>query len=106
VRMQGVYTGSSSAFASILLGVLDGATVKGRIASNLGRWSRGTPAATDFNVVGGVFTVDVTPSTSYTWDAAYGVELAAASTGLKWGGPDNNSGANAWGGFAYEIWAA
>lgn len=102
VRMAGVVHGATT-FPQILLGVLDGATVRGRVAprADLG----GTALATTLVPVEGTFLVTgLTPGNSYTWDAAYGVETLVASTGLKYGGPNNTTANDAWGGFIYEIW--
>jgi hypothetical protein len=48
----------------------------------------------------------LTPSATLVWDAAYGVETVVASTGLKYGGPNDTTGDNAFGGFAFEVWSA
>jgi hypothetical protein len=32
------------------------------------------------------------------------VQVIVASTNIKYGGPNTNAGANAWGGFAFEAW--
>jgi hypothetical protein len=34
------------------------------------------------------------------------VETVVASTGLKYGGPNNTTTNDAFGGFAFEVWAA
>lgn len=103
VRLRGSTVGSSS-YAQILLGVLESSTVKGRgvCAGGLA-----TAVGTTMPItVEAEFIVDgLTPGASLTWDAAYGVEVVVASTNLKYGGPDNNSGNNAWGAFLFEIWA-
>lgn len=102
VRLAGTLHGATT-FPQILLGVLDGSTVKGRVAPQavLG----GTALATTMVNVEALFVVTgLTPSTSYTWDAAYGVETLVASTGLKYGGPQDSTANNAFGGFVYEIW--
>ena len=102
VRLVGTLHGATT-FPQILLGVLDGSTVKGRVAPQavLG----GTALATTMVNVEALFVVTgLTPSTSYTWDAAYGVETLVASTGLKYGGPQDSTANNAFGGFVYEIW--
>jgi hypothetical protein len=41
---------------------------------------------------------------SQTWDAAYDVETLVASTGLKFGGPNDTAGNDAFGGFQFEVW--
>ncbi len=90
-----------------LLGVLDGATVKGRAAPVGGVNNVGTPLASTQNVREAVFLVTgLTPSTSYTYDAAYSVETIAAATNIKYGGPNDTTTDNAYGGVAYEIWTA
>ena len=38
------------------------------------------------------------------WDAAYAVEVVVASTGLKYGGPNNATANDAFGGFSFEIY--
>ena len=52
-------------------------------------------------VVGGL-----TPGAALTWDAAVATETAVASSALRWGGPNDTTQDNAYGGFAYEIWTA
>jgi len=106
VKLRTVVSGSASTGLGLQLGVLESATVKGRQAPMGGFTQAGTIAATDhicfesLLVVGGL-----TPGTSLTWDAAYGVETVIAATNLQYGGPNNTTANDAWGGFAYEIWA-
>jgi hypothetical protein len=87
------------------LGILDGATVKARQppVSTVDT----TPLGTSGNVIeaSGVIT-GLTPGTSYTWDAAYAVQVVGgASSGIKYGGPNNTTTDDNFGGIAYEIWA-
>lgn len=103
-KLRGAITGSSSV-PQILLGILEGSTVKLRM-SPIGGQKAGAVAA-------GIITQEVvavvpglTPGASLNWDAAYGVEDAVGSTNLKYGGPNNTTGNDAWGGFAYEIYDA
>lgn len=104
VRLAGVLHGAAT-YPQILLGVMEGATVKGRVAP--AGYANGNLAATTFVKVEGLFLVTGLPAgTSQTWDAAYGVETAVASTGLKYGGPNNTTSDDAWGGFTYEVWSA
>jgi hypothetical protein len=104
VRLRCTITGATT-MPTILLGILEGSTVKARI-SPLGAVS-GTAVASTQITQEALFTVSgLTPGNSYTWDAAYGVEIVLASTNIKYGGPDNNSGNNAWGGFQFEIYDA
>lgn len=102
VRMSAVVHGATT-FPTILLGVLEGATVKGRVApvQSLGNTAVATAQVfveADFIVSG------LTPDASLSWDAAYGVETIVASTGLKYGGPNNTTANDAFGGFCFEIW--
>lgn len=102
VRLVGTLHGATT-FPQILLGVMDGATVKGRVAPQA--VMGGTALATTMVNVEALFPVTgLTPSTSYTWDAAYGVETLVAATGIKYGGPNDATANNAFGGFVYEIW--
>jgi hypothetical protein len=104
VRLQGTLHGATT-YPQILLGVLEGSTVRGRLAP--AGLVNGNLAATTFLTVEALFVVSgLTPSATLTWDAAYGVETAVASTGLKYGGPDDTTANNAFGGFVFEVWAA
>jgi hypothetical protein len=104
VRLSGTLHGAAT-FPQILLGVLQSSTVIGRVSPE-GK-PNGNLAATTFLTVTGLFVVTgLTPGSTYTWDAAYGVETPVASTGLKYGGPNNTTTNNAFGGFAFEVWAA
>lgn len=103
VRLQGVLHGATT-FPQILLGILEGATVKMRKAPMTGG---GNLAATTQQSVEAVAVVTgLTPSAALTWDAAYGVETLVAATGLKYGGPNNTTANDAFGGFSFEIWSA
>lgn len=104
VRMVGTIHGAAT-YPQILLGVLEGATVKGRVSpdATIG----GTALATTMMNVEAMFVVPgLTPAASLTWDAAYGVETLVAATGLKYGGPNNTTANDAFGAFVYEIWEA
>jgi hypothetical protein len=103
VRLQGTLHGATT-FPQIQLGVLEGSTVKGRVTP--AGLMNGNLAATSFLTVEGLFVVTgLTAGASLTWDAAYGVETVVASTGLKYGGPNNTTANDAFGGFAFEVWA-
>lgn len=103
VRMVGTLHGATT-FPQIMLGVLEGSTVKGRVAPQA--VMGGTALATTMVNVEALFVVTgLTPAASLTWDAAYGVETLVASTGLKYGGPNNSTANDAWGGFCFEIWS-
>lgn len=103
VRMRGMLHGSASNLPSILLGVLESSTVKGRVTPIGG--PRGTALATTQMPMEANFVVPgLTPAANLTWDAAIGVEQNVAATGLKWGGPNDTTTDNAFGGFAFDIW--
>lgn len=102
VRLAGTIHGATT-FPQILLGVLEGSTVKGRMVPKA--VVGGTALATTFLSVEALFVVNgLTPSASLTWDAAYAVETIVAATGIKYGGPNDTTVNNAFGGFAFEIW--
>lgn len=102
VRLAGVLHGATT-FPQILLGVLEGATVRGRVAP-VGAPS-GTALATTLMPVEALFPVTgLTPAANLTWDAAYAVETLVAATGLKYGGPNNTVANDAWGAFVFEVW--
>ncbi len=107
VRLRGVASGTTGATANWTFGILDGATVRGRTRGAGGYHDTSTsPVATSQWAHEGVMLVTgLTAGTSYTWDAAYGVDATQASGALKWGGPNNNTTQDdAWGGFSYDIW--
>lgn len=106
VKIRVAFTGGSAATA-LMLGVLEGATVRGRAAPVGGIADVGALVATDYCVQESVVPVTgLTPGASLTWDAAYGVELGSASTNIVYGGPDNATANDAGGGAAFEVWAA
>lgn len=86
----------------ILLGVLDGATVRGRQAPIINRLNSTTTTLVQHEAA--FLVTGLTPSNSYTWDAAYGVENVTASTQLGWGGPNDATTSNAYGALSFEIW--
>jgi len=104
VRLRCVVEGATT-FPQILLGVLDGSTVRlrqvpiGSLKTTALATSQLTQEA--LGVVSGL-----TPGNSYTWDAAYGVEVVVASTLIKFGGPNDTTTNNAWGDFVFEVWDA
>lgn len=103
VRMVANCTGGTNN-PSVHLGVLESSTIKMRQAAYC-TFGASTLAATDFTtleacaVVGGL-----TPSSSLTWDAAYAVETVGTSMAIKYGGPNNTTANDAFGGFTYEVW--
>lgn len=102
VRMQGTLHGATT-FPQILFGVMSGSTVLNRVAP--AGMVNGNLAATTFLTVEGLFVVKgLTPGAAQVWDAAYGVETLVASTALKYGGPNNATANDAFGGFIFECW--
>lgn len=100
-KVKGTVHGATT-LPQIMLGVLDGSTVRGRKAAMYGG---GNVAATSIVAAWaeGIIT-GLTPGASITLDAAYGVETVVASTGFKYGGPNNTTANDAWGGCAFELW--
>lgn len=107
VRLRTVASGAANNTPTVFLGVLDGVTVRMRVAGWGQVLTAATQATTDWHpleamaVIGGL-----TGGNSYTFDAAYGVETAIAGSSLWWGGPDNTTVSDAYGGFTFEIWGA
>ena len=90
-------------YSQILLGVMEGATVKGKVTPNVSQ--NGTALATtqlraraDFIVTG------LTPGASLTWDAAWGIEQFVTNSLIKYGGPANATANNDFGALQFEIW--
>lgn len=105
VRIRTVLAGTAIPASIPILGVLQSATVICRQTGIGGVSNISTLATTDRCPIDTwMLVTGLTGGTSYTWDAAWGVEAATANNTLKWGGADNNSGDTGWGGIAYEIW--
>ncbi len=100
VRLKATIHGATT-FPQILMGVLEGATVRMRVAPMTGG---GNLAATTIQAVEAEAIVTGLTPGAVNWDAAYGVETLVAATGLKYGGPNNTTANDAWGGFVFEIW--
>lgn len=104
-RIAGGALHGATTFAQILLGVMEGSTVRARMAPLAAL--PGTALATTRLAPEAVGVITgLTPGNNYTFDAAYGVEIAVASTGYKYGGPNNTTTNDAYGGIAFEIWEA
>lgn len=101
VRMMCAIEGATT-FPQILLGVMVGASVKARITPIV--TLNGTALATTRAMAEAEFAISGLTPGSTVFDAAYGVETAIASTNIKYGGPDDTTSDNAWGGFLFEIW--
>lgn len=102
IRLEGTLHGATT-FPQILLGVMNGATVLGRVSPK--GYMNGTAAATTFLTVEALFVVSgLTAGASVSLDAAYGVETPVTGTGLKYGGPNNATVNNAFGAFCFEVY--
>lgn len=100
IRLAATLHGATT-FPQVMLGVLNGSTVVGRVAAQL---LPANLAATSVCACFAEFVVPGLTPGSITLDAAYGVETVVAATGLKYGGPNNTTGNDNWGAFRFEIW--
>jgi len=104
VRIVCVVHGATT-FSHILLGVMNGATVVGRVVPIGGLKS--TAVATAMVTQEATFVVPgLTPAASLTWDAAWGIETFVTNSLIKYGGPDNSTANNAFGALIFEVWEA
>lgn len=105
VRLRSMCSGGTGT-PVVNLGILESATVKFRQVAWLHNNQFGSQASTTFFVIEAMGVVSgLTPSASLTWDAAYGTEAGNTSMNLRYGGPNDTTADNAYGGFTYEIWA-
>lgn len=101
VELQGTLHGAAT-FPQILLGAMEGSTVRTRVSA--AGLLQGNAAATSMlTVVAFAPITGLTPASSITLDAAYGVETLVASTGLKYGGPNGTTANDAFGAFIFAI---
>jgi len=104
VRIVCVVHGATT-FSSILLGVLNGASVVAKVCPIGGLKS--TAVATAMVTQEATFVVPgLTPAASLTWDAAWGIETFVNNSLIKYGGPDSATANNAFGALQFEIWEA
>lgn len=90
-------------FSQIVLGCLEGATVRGRVTP-VGSLN-GTALATTMMTQNVDYVVSgLTPGASLTWDAAWGIETFVASSLIKYGGPNNTTANDAFGALIFQIW--
>lgn len=106
VVLRAMAEGGSSTAAMIHLGVLESATIMGRSCAYCNWANNGTVVATDHLIYQSEFVVSGLSAGSHTWDAACAVETAGTGLSLKWGGPNDTTADNAFGGFSYYIQAA
>lgn len=105
VKMRGVIHGATT-YPQIYLGVLESSPTAGLLRGRMLPMGalKTTALATAQLTAEAIFVVSgLTPGNSYTWDAAYGVDVVAASTGLKYGGPNNTTTNDAFGAFSFSI---
>jgi hypothetical protein len=110
VRLALNHTGATTP-PTALLGILQSTTVIARATAMADQRGGASGTGVDANsqiVYEATWVIDgLTPAASLTWDAAYGIEVAASAGGVfKWGGPNNTSGPNAWGVAIFEIYDA
>lgn len=105
VRQRVLQEGTSANPAQITLGVLQGATLMGRVTP-IGGPAGSANAATHYACEALYVVSGLTPAASLTWDSAYGIERGSGTALLKYGGPDDTTTDNAYGGNVFEIWSA
>lgn len=103
VRIQCVIHGATT-FSAILLGVLEGSTVEGRVSPIGGL--KATALATAMVTQEASFVVSDISAGSHIYDAAWGIETFVASSLIKYGGPNDTTANNAFGALVFEIWDA
>lgn len=95
-------------FPQVLIGCIENSpaagTVRGRQAPQGGGFNGTALATTQLPVAVEYLITGLTPGQAYTWDLAYGVEILLAATGWKYGGPNNATTNDAFGGISFEIW--
>lgn len=101
VVIQTLMVGQAT-YSQCRLGVLDGSTIRGRVTP-MGALT-GQAATTTPVVLRADFTIPGLTPGSVSWDAAYAIEQAVASTNFKFGGPNDTTSNNAYGGFVFEVW--
>jgi hypothetical protein len=102
VRMSAQLHGATT-FPTILYAVMSGSGIVARQQpmQSLGNTAVATAqvkAESDFIVAG------LVAGEAKTWDAGYGIEVGVTATGVKYGGPNNTTANDAFGGFAFEVW--
>ena len=99
-RLAGTLHGAAT-LPQIVLGVMNGAAIVGRASPMVGGSNL---AATSLYKVEADFVVGGLAPGAMNVDAAYGVETLVAATGLKYGGANNATANDAFGGFSFEAW--
>lgn len=108
VRFRGGCLGAGgTAIPGVTIGVMDGSTLKGRVAPLVGGSINGALLATTQRVMSGGFLVTgLTANTAYTWDLSMSVEFVVASSNLSVGGPNNTTADDNYGGLEFSVWKA
>lgn len=99
-RLRCVIHGAATC-PQILLGVMNGATVIGRVAPLI---ACSNPAATTRYVADAEFVATGLAPGAMNVDAAYGVETIVAATAIKYGGLQSAAADDAHGAFVFEAW--
>ena len=100
-RMKCAVTGATT-LPVILLGVMNSSTVvKRQIPQYCTNTQSGSTQAEI--AVAEFIATGLTPG-AMNADAAYAVQVIVALTNIKYGGPNDTSGADAWGAFIFEAW--
>lgn len=100
-RLRCLITGATTC-PTIFLGVLNGATVVGRVSPQYEN-ATANAATQNFLLDADFIATGLAPG-AMNVDAAYGVEVVVAATNIKYGGPNDTTGNNAWGAFCFEAW--
>ena len=100
-KLRCALTGATTT-PSLLFGVLKGATVIGRVVPKYNPMT-GSGATISYSLEAEFIATGLTAGAA-NFDAAYAVQVLVASTNIKYGGPNDASGADAWGGFMFEAW--
>jgi hypothetical protein len=96
--------GASGSVIGLMLGVLDGATVRARQTADGLRTIPTGSAVGQYNLVYAEGIISgLTPGNSYTFDAAYSIKATAVAPDLAYGGPNNTTADDAAGALFFEI---
>jgi hypothetical protein len=106
VKVSRILDAGGADIAGILLGVLDGATVRARSACADYEYRGSGSGSVRSPIWAKGIISGLTPGNSYTFDAAYGVESAESGSDLVYGGPDDTTSNSASGALVFEIWEA
>ncbi len=102
VHARGGRLHGAATYPQILLGILEGSTVRARqhpIVSVAGQAAATTGAVPELLA----YVTGLTAGAALTWDLAYGVETAVSGTGWKYGGPNNATADDAHGGISFAV---